>query len=281
MIVLLLGTLGYGGYRYRNLNRTSLTQQDTITTLRDTIAALQNNLSLTEYERDKLTTVLGETEQKAGTLEAEKTELAGTVDTLKKLTTLDPELLKKYSKVYFLNEHYVPTSLIDISEKYVSGAGRKLQFHGDAWPYLQDLLDDSTADGVALRIQSAYRSYGTQASLKAAYKVTYGTTAANRFSAEQGYSEHQLGTTVDFSTAKSASLTTTFDTTPESKWLVANAYKYGFVISYPKNNKYYVYEPWHWRFVGVALATKLHDDKTFLYDVDQRTIDEYLLQIFD
>ena len=72
-----------------------------------------------------------------------------------------------------------------------------------------------------------------------------------------------------------------FDKTPEYKWLTDNAYKYGFVISYPAGNKYYKYEPWHWRFVGVALATKLHEDGIYFYDMDQRLIDNYLANIFD
>jgi LAS superfamily LD-carboxypeptidase LdcB len=281
LIVLLLGALGYGYYRYRLLTQQSRAQLSTIVGLRSTIKELEGNISLTEYERDRLTFTLNESEQKAGELEAQTNELTATVGNLQKLTTIDPELLKKYSKVYFLNEHYVPSSLADIDAKYISGAGRTLQIHGEVWPHLRDLLDTATKDGVNLRIQSAYRSFGTQASLKAAYKVTYGTTAANRFSAEQGYSEHQLGTTVDFSTAKSASLSASFDTTPESKWLIAHAHEYGFVLSYPKNNTYYVYEPWHWRYVGIKLATKLHDDNTHLYDVDQREIDSYLLSIFD
>lgn len=280
-IGLLLGALGYGYYRYRTLARQSSVQQTTIIGLRSTIKELEGNISLTEYERDRLTFTLNESEQKAGELKAQTNQLSETVGNLQKLTTIDPELLKKYSKVYFLNEHYVPSSLADIDTKYISGTGRTLQIHGEVWPHLRDLLDAATRDGVNLRIQSAYRSFGTQASLKAAYKVTYGTTAANRFSAEQGYSEHQLGTTIDFSTAKSASLTASFDTTPESKWLIANAHTYGFVLSYPKNNKYYVYEPWHWRYVGIKLATKLHDDNTHLYDVEQRDIDSYLLSIFD
>lgn len=281
LIVVLLGALGYGYYRYRLLTQQSRAQLSAIVGLRSTIKELEGNISLTEYERDRLTFTLNESEQKAGELEAQTNELTQTVGNLQKLTTIDPELLKKYSKVYFLNEHYIPSSLADIDTKYISGAGRTLQIHGEVWPHLQDLLDDATDDGVNLRIQSAYRSFGTQASLKSAYKITYGTTAANRFSAEQGYSEHQLGTTIDFSTAKSASLSASFDTTPESKWLIAHAHEYGFVLSYPKNNKYYVYEPWHWRYVGIKLATKLYDDHTYLYGMDQREIDSYLLSIFD
>ena len=72
-----------------------------------------------------------------------------------------------------------------------------------------------------------------------------------------------------------------FETTTEYAWLQNNAYKYGFTLSYPENNEYYVYEPWHWRFVGTELAQKLHDDNLYFYDMDQRTIDEYLISIFD
>lgn len=281
VIILLLGGIGYGAYRYYQLDKLSKSQQATILGLRSIIKELEGNLSLTEYERDRLTFTLSETEQKAGALEAEKTELAGTVNTLQKLTTIDPELLKKYSKVYFLNEHYVPSSLTDIPSKYLSNPEREFQIHGQVWPRLEQMLNDATEDGLALRIGSAYRSFGTQATLKAAYKVTYGTTAANRFSAEQGYSEHQLGTTLDLTTAKTGGLTASFDQTPEFKWLTEHAHEYGFVLSYPKGNKYYVYEPWHWRYVGIELATKLHTDGKYLYDTEQREIDEYLLQIFD
>ncbi len=48
-----------------------------------------------------------------------------------------------------------------------------------------------------------------------------------------------------------------------------------------KENKYYIYEPWHWRFVGIALATKLHEEQKTLYGMDQREIDDYLVTIFD
>ena len=72
-----------------------------------------------------------------------------------------------------------------------------------------------------------------------------------------------------------------FDRTGAYQWLLANAYKYGFVLSYPANNPYYIYEPWHWRYVGVKLSTALHDQNKNFYDLDQREIDQYLADIFD
>jgi D-alanyl-D-alanine carboxypeptidase len=72
-----------------------------------------------------------------------------------------------------------------------------------------------------------------------------------------------------------------FDLTPEHTWLLNNAQKYGFVMSYPKGNAYYIYEPWHWRYVGVDLANRLKTDNKHFYDLDQRVIDDYLLLIFN
>jgi zinc D-Ala-D-Ala carboxypeptidase len=279
IILLLLLILGLGYYRYRLLRAQNRTLEATVATLRASAEQLQDNLSLTAYERDRLTYVLDETQQQSVTLQDQTTSLEARVQEYEKLQTLDPELLKKYSKVYFLNEQYVPSKLASIDLAYASN-GKALQFHAQALPYLNALMHDSTEAGLTLRIASAYRSFGTQAALKKGYTVTYGA-GANRFSADQGYSEHQLGTTVDLTTAKTGTLTTTFDSSSEAKWLRENAYKYGFILSYPKNNTYYMYEPWHWRFVGVDLATRLHDEEKYLYDLDQRTIDHYLLHIFD
>jgi zinc D-Ala-D-Ala carboxypeptidase len=273
--------IGYGIHRFLLLRDQNRELRAIIVQLRTSIQALQNNLSLTAYERDHLSFVLDETQHTTQELQTQTDELENKVQDFEKLSSIDPELLKKYSKVYFLNEQYAPSSLAIIDAQFVSGAGRVLQFHAQAMPYLNALLRDATDEGLSLRVTSAYRSFSTQAALKAGYRVTYGAGTANQFSAEQGYSEHQLGTTIDFTTAKTGTLSGTFDTTPESKWLIANAYRYGFILSYPKNNKYYIYEPWHWRFVGVDLATRLHDDEKYLYDLDQRELDPNLLHIFD
>lgn len=206
-------------------------------------------------------------------------QLNGKVGALTTLSQTDPQLLAKYSKVYFLNENYTPASLTDIASQYVYVASRTLQFETDAYPFLQQLLAAAQAQGVDLSVASAYRSYGTQSTLKAQYKVVYGT-GANAFSAEQGYSEHQLGTAVDFTTKSLKGGLDGFDKAPAYAWLKDNAYKYGFVLSYPASNGYYQFEPWHWRFVGKDLAVYLYDRGKNFYDLDQRTIDTYLGSLF-
>jgi LAS superfamily LD-carboxypeptidase LdcB len=72
-----------------------------------------------------------------------------------------------------------------------------------------------------------------------------------------------------------------FEKSTAYAWLNNNAYQYGFILSYPKDNVYYQYEPWHWRFIGVELATKLHNENRKFSDMDQREIDTYLIKIFN
>jgi zinc D-Ala-D-Ala carboxypeptidase len=207
-------------------------------------------------------------------------KLSGNVETLEKLTTTDPELLQKYSKVYFLNEHYKPTDLKVIDEKYDLVDGKQVSIHSEVLPFLEDLIDEAREDKVNLMVLSGYRSFAEQQTLKDAYRITYGL-GSNQFSADQGYSEHQLGTTVDFTTQAMGQDLSLFEGSDAHNWLVANAHKYGFVMSYPKNNAYYVYEPWHWRFVGRDLARDLNRKEEFFYDLEQREIDSYIAELFD
>ena len=109
--------------------------------------------------------------------------------------------------------------------------------------------------GARLAIQSAYRSYTTQKSTFAYWVRVSGYSAAIRSSARAGHSEHQLGTTIDFR-SYGGSAPWYYSDWGKSKagaWLRANAWKYGFVMSYPKGKTSvtcYAYEPWHFRYVG-------------------------------
>ncbi len=220
-------------------------------------------------------------QDRVGGFESTVGKISGTVGTLEKLAKTDPELLQKYSKVFFLNEHYAPERLEEIPKKYTYSEERAEKIHALVWPHLEDLFEDAKDDGIELYAKSAYRSFEEQASLKSAYSVVYGAGSANQFSADQGYSEHQLGTTLDFVTTGLGGQLEGFDTTAGYAWLLNNAHKYGFVLSYPKGNTYYIYEPWHWRYVGVKLATYLDRQNRNFYDLEQRQIDAYLVNIFD
>ncbi len=229
---------------------------------------------------EALESTLTEEQKKNEELRDALDDVTDSIETLGRVATTDRDLLKKYSKTYFLNENYAPLDLKIIPAEWRSATSSNYQILADVAPYLEDLFEAAEDDGLDLLAQSAYRSFGTQSQLKAAYTVTYGA-GANRFSADQGYSEHQLGTTLDFTTKNLSGNLEGFENTPEYKWLLENAYKYGFIISYPSGNAYYKFEPWHWRFVGQDLAKKLHSDGVFFYDVEQRVIDSYLTRIFD
>lgn len=245
-----------------------------------TISELQAELTDIKYELDDLADEYRNERNRNEEFEDQIRELAGTLGTLDKLAKTDKELLAKYSKVYFLNENYTPERLSQIDDQYILAGKNDLYFHHNAIKHLHNMFAAAKKDGVDLKIVSAYRSFDEQSDLKGQFTQVYGS-GANTFSADQGYSEHQLGTTVDITTPAVGGTSQTFAQTEAYEWLLKNAYRYGFILSYPENNSFYVFEPWHWRFVGTELARHLHrSDETF-YTMEQRDIDAYLVNIFD
>lgn len=245
-----------------------------------TIAELSSRLSLTAEELDDIEDDYRKEKNKNEEFEDQIKKISGTVGVLDKLSKTDKELLQKYSKVYFLNEHYIPEKIVPIEKKYLYNEAVSKSIHAKVEPYLNDMIDDALGDGIKIWVVSGYRSFKEQTVLKNAYTATYGS-GANAFSADQGFSEHQLGTAVDFTSEGLGGGLTGFDTTKAYVWMQENASKYGFTLSYPKGNAFYVYEPWHWRFVGEDLARDLDKDDAGFYDWEQRKIDTYLISIFD
>lgn len=246
-----------------------------------TIAELHGELEDFKEELEELADDYRDERNRNEEFEDQIRDLAGTLGDLDKLAKTDEELLAKYSKVYFLNENYIPAKLEQIPDKYILSGKKDQYFHADAYDHLEDLLKAAAKDDIDLKVVSAYRSFDEQTDLKGQYTQVYGT-GANAFSADQGYSEHQLGTTVDLTVDSVGGAYTSFKDTEAYQWLLDNAYKYGFILSYPEDNDFYIFEPWHWRFVGTELARDLHrsSSKTF-YTMDQREINEYLLNFFD
>ena len=280
--VLVLVFVGYTFARTASLERKVGSLQNELAST-TALLATKTDADKTVTLSDQIYTVeqnLKGTQQQLGIFESTIGKISGAVGTLEKLSRTDPELLQKYSKVYFLNEHYKPESLSYIGTQYLYSESRVELIESRVAPHLKDMLDAATSTGITVYVKSAYRSFAEQAALKSAYTVSYGS-GANRFSADQGYSEHQLGTTVDLITTGTGGALTGFEKTAAYQWLLANAYRYGFVLSYPQGNSYYIFEPWHWRFVGVKLSTYLHDQGKNFYDLEQRQIDEYLINIFD
>lgn len=293
VFVILAGTISYlAWYGYNHLEKLSSeidTLASDILVLESQMASstekLQNDISQSHSDLssaiDDEKKNVGDIEARLGDYQKEVSDISGTVNVLEILTKVDPELLQKYSKVFFLNEHYSPERLIEIPDVYEYDETRYSKLNSQVWPYLEKMLKASLVNNQEIYVFSAYRSFDEQNALKGYYSTIYGEGTANQFSADQGYSEHQLGTAIDLITTGIGGTLEGFEETEEYQWLLNNAHKYGFILSYPEDNDYYVYEPWHWRFVGIKLATDLHNDKKNFYDLDQREIDEYLVNLFE
>lgn len=127
---------------------------------------------------------------------------------------------------------------------------------GEALKAMANELQNET--GKNLVITSGFRSYNDQYRIYAGWVRQLGQDEADKVSARPGFSEHQLGTAIDFVDQESGfNLTNDFENTVAGRWLMQNASKYGFVQSYPINKEAetgYQHEAWHWRFVGVDNA---------------------------
>ncbi len=161
---------------------------------------------------------------------------------------------------YRVASTYRPPDLVDSSTAGLSG-GHALRslVRGD----LIAMRDRALMVGRAIDIQSAFRSYATQQATFDYWVARVGYTQALRTSARAGHSEHQLGTGFDFMSRGAPDPWDRGDwsLTPAGAWMRANAWRYGFVMSYPRgafSAVCYDYEPWHYRYYGRTQAAGMH-----------------------
>ena len=217
--------------------------------------------------------------------------------TLFPLPTLDPEatlipcdqrrpaaddLLAEVTANYGLDPNYVPGDLVRLGN-YLPGRVTlpDMLLRQEAAQALGKMVKAMLAEGLAPTVLSSYRSYFEQAVAHQRWVVD-DPANANEISALPGHSEHQLGTTVDFGSPEMPALTgsTTdpfsplFAGTNEGLWLAEHAFEYGFTMTSSMGAEVLTglaYEPWHYRYVGVDLASYLHASGYFLA--------EYLLKV--
>ncbi len=120
------------------------------------------------------------------------------------------------------------------------------------------------ADAGRVGIDTAFRSYATQDVLYDTWLARRGRTWTDTWYARPGYSEHQTGLTVDLLPvgAPNCRINDCIDETPQGRWLARNAWRHGFILRYEKGYRSTVgigFEPWHFRYVGTALARAYHD----------------------
>jgi zinc D-Ala-D-Ala carboxypeptidase len=164
--------------------------------------------------------------------------------------------------IYRLSSNYAPGDLASVSHAGLTGTGsvRKLVI-----PDLTAMAKAAQAAGARLAVESAYRSYKTQIAVFNSWVDKLGYSHTLFGSARPGHSEHQLGTTIDFKSYGGGTPWSfggyDWATSKAGAWMKSNAWRYGFVLSYPKSTYTqvcYGYEPWHYRYFGRPIARAIH-----------------------
>lgn len=170
------------------------------------------------------------------------------------------------NKFYKLSSDYEPNDLVKISNWYSYGEDQKLR--QEAYDAYVTMYNMALRDDIKLIVNSSYRPYKEQEEIYNDYLSKYTQEHTDAYAARPGHSEHQTGLALDIITPGANG--ENFDQTDAFKWLENNAYKYGFILRYPKDKEYltgYNYESWHFRYIGTEAATKIHEENI--------TFDEY------
>ncbi|MCL2083239.1 MAG: M15 family metallopeptidase [Oscillospiraceae bacterium] len=152
--------------------------------------------------------------------------------------------------------HALPMGFIPKKLNYISGTEYRMTV--EAAHSFEQMRNEMAKQGLALSVQSAYRSYSRQASLFGR-ELSQGDRQAHPSVSGAGHSEHQTGLAVDvlhqggFSRLEKAE----FEATRQYQWMIENAHKYGYILRYPEGLEHitgFRFEPWHWRYVGAKAA---------------------------
>ena len=164
-----------------------------------------------------------------------------------------------------LDSKYKPKDLEIINLKY---SNKDKYLRKEAKEAFEKLSDDASKLNLSIIAVSTFRSYSYQKNLYLDYVNKKGKEYADACSARPGHSEHQTGLALDVMGSNKDY--NKFDESKEFNWMINNAYKYGFILRYPKGKEHitgFKYEPWHYRYVGKE-AAKIIPDKNI-------TLEEY------
>ena len=163
----------------------------------------------------------------------------------------DPSSITVFiSKHYKISPKYRPENLVTVDRKYAQNGVRLRE---DCYEYLLKMANDMDAEGLTLYIKSGFRTNKKRGGPNSLWY------------AWPGHSEHQTGLAFDLrkkGKTYSTLVAYKYEQTKEFAWLCDNAYKYGFIQSYPKDKSNitgFNFEPWHWRFIGIDIATDMRN----------------------
>ncbi len=179
------------------------------------------------------------------------------------------------NKYYDLGMSYEPDDLVAIDIRYRYDGDKKIR--KEAYENFLKMWEDAYSTGIYLIVEDAYRSASEQERVYKSYEEYKDIKYADSIAARPGFSEHQTGLALDIY-SKECATANAFKDSNSYKWLAANSYKYGFIVRYPEGEKAeeltgYKFEPWHYRYLGVELATKVYEEGI--------TYDEYYAYYMD
>ena len=190
---------------------------------------------------------------------------------------VDPIVIDDFDDYVLVNKHrqlssnYIPDDLVTIDDEYVK-VDEEIEIERNVAKAFYDMAEAASKDGMELMVSSGYRSYADQEEITNTYLELYGQNYVDNYVAKPGFSEHQTAMSLDIA-SKSVD---TFVESNEYSWMMDNAYKYGFILRYPKSKEDitgYKCEAWHYRYVGKKIAKYIKEHNI--------TYDEYYVMFLD
>lgn len=173
------------------------------------------------------------------------------------------ETLMLVNKYYKLDKDFKFEDIVEVSNRHCYGTQYLKE---DVYDKFKEMFNAAKKEDLTIIINSSYRDYDYQEELWNRYSNLNGDEWADSYAARAGSSEHQTGLAIDVTTYN-VKEQGDFEETEEFKWMQENAYKYGFILRYPKGKENitgYSYESWHYRYVGEKVAEEIHNlDITF------------------
>lgn len=182
------------------------------------------------------------------------------------------DILTLVKKGFYLDTEYEPKDLVT-PKTLPAQAAEDIKMRKDTANALDEMAEAAKKENYVLLVNSAYRSYQRQSDVYKEFETKFGGLYAAEYVASPGASEHQTGLGVDLtSQSVEDGKHLVFGDTPEYKWVVKNAYKYGFIMRFEPETAAITgiaHEPWHLRYVGKEVAKEIYDK--------QITLEEYCL----
>jgi len=200
--------------------------------------------------RDLPSLATGVTKETAGRIAAAPREF---LELLRRVMDGSQDLVVLVDKAHSLAKTSEPPDLVPLAEDALTQGRSGLRLREMLIADLRAMAEAARVEGVTLQVSSAYRSYQYQEKLFADDLKKRSREEVLRDLAQPGHSQHQLGTAMDF-----GSIDPSFAATPAGRWLLVNALRFGFSLSYPDGQERvtgYAYEPWHYRYVGRDAAS--------------------------